>query len=104
MDDELRVQPHLAAHRASIEAWLGRVTLVERAKVAQLPVRYELHVARRRDALWPPHRGFLAQDAGNARRNSRPVVDLVVVGDVAHQRQPPRRGRGNVKPQAAEWD
>ena len=100
--NELRVETSLTLRVYLIKTRLGWVARIDGAEVAERSVGNELHVVAGRDVLQAADRAFLVQDTGDTARHIWPVVDLVVMRDVAHESHPPGRAVAGMETQTAE--
>src|SRR5205814_8849858 len=87
--NELRVETSLTLRVYLGKTRLGWVARIDGAEVAERGGGNELHVVAGRDVLQTANSAFLVKDTGDAARHIWPVVDLVVVGDVAHESRTP---------------
>ena len=83
---------------------LNGIAVIQTVQAAEVPVRIELHVVAGGNVFYASHESFLVKTAGNAAGNAWPIVILIIVRDVAHQRHAPELLIGRVKTNAAERD
>ena len=88
MQDELGVQSAAKVRRAVVKGRRQRIARVQRMKRTHHPVRDELHVSSRRNALQPFRRRGLAESPFHAPRNLRPEIVFILPQNAAVEISP----------------
>src|SRR5216684_5970403 len=87
---------------APMYTWATTGLTYTRSGSAEVPVRIELHVVARGDVFYASDESFLVKTPRNAAGNPWPIVVLIIVRDVAHQRHAPELLICRVKTNAAD--